>query len=405
MLMLCTHPCIRHADGCPNPLSQLREVEGGNFIGVVLVATANTSEEVLVPVIFVDSSASWTSLGSIGRINTYYLNSFVSTLVSNQFLEPAEGPGVESVLVVLPVLHSVSDSIKFLHDNVIPLAEGVDESSTDGVQHIINPPVLPSRQQFKPPLRTGGALALEGASKLSEVLPPVFDFTTFDGEAVGSYQQVVNPYINTHRIITSGFGDFMLDGDMEVEALTPLPVNEPGIPDLVLQQLLLIVSNVEEWLNSFIYSGNGCSEPILTVPEKSEQSFIQVYRKLLELMLFLPVGFVGFTDSISGSHSKVSRKIKSFSHIIIGEVVQRNSVITTIIPRNLTNVVAGTSKVNNSIHQLGELIFGCIKLTNHSLGSFHQNSYRKLRFKKLMEVRRRSPPTAKACGFPTAEFL
>jgi len=359
-------PHIRLVDNSPTSPSQLGEVNGGDIIGIVLVATANTSEQLPISVLFIDSSTAWTPLRSIFWLNVYYWDTSLQTLVFNHLLKSSKSPAMEGSVVAFSMLSVVSNPIQFLHhDEISASNQRVNESSADLVQNCVYPSPLPTSQPFKPPLCRGGALRLEGASELPKMSPPVLDWLTINLKPVGSYQDVVNPYIYTNRIIPLWLWNFHQNGDMQVEFSAISSVNEFGISYRILQKLSLVITNGKLWFNPAVDCGYGNS---LLVSEQGEQSFIQIHRRLLELM----------------------RKLKSFTSFIVNEMVQCYWVEAFSFPCNLADIVTGISESLNSIHEFFKFFFGAIELADHSLGSFHRNSYMYLRYLSLS--RNSSPP-------------
>ena len=385
-------PYIRHVDGCPTPPSQLGEVNGGDVIGIVLVATADASEQPAISIHFINSSTAWTPLRSVIWLNVNYWNTLLQAFVFDHLLESSKSPAVEGSVVAFPALGSVSNPIQLLHhDEVSASDQRVNESSANLVQNCIYSSSLPPSQPFKLPPCGGSALILEGASELPKMSPPVLDWLTINSKPVGSYQEIVNPNINTNWITSRRFWNFHQNSNMQVEFPAIPSVDEFSISYRVLQKLLLIISNSKLNLNSPVNRGYGHSK--LSIPKESEQSLIQIHRKLLELVLLLSIGFVRLGNSISRPYRKIGGKLKSFTSFIVNKVVQCHWVKTSSLPSYLADIVTGVSKGFNSIYKLLEFFFSRIKLAYHRLGNFHRNSYMPLVFKNLTKVEARFPPT------------
>ena len=390
-------PYIGPVDGGPTSESQLSEVYGGDIVSIMLVATAYTSEQCLTSSIpSINSSTAGASLRSIFRFNIDNWNSFFQTLVLNHLLQLSESPTVEgsvvASVVALPTL-VFSNPVKLLHhDKISSNNQRVDESSADLMQNCVDPAMLPPAKPFKPPLCRGGAFSLEGAPKLPKMSPPMLDWFTIDAKTVGSHQELVNPDVNPYGVLSRRFWSFNRYSDMQVEFVTIPSVNQFGIPHMIFEQLSLITSDGKLWLNPSFDCANRSFK--LSIPEKSEQPFIQIHRELSKLMLLLPIHFVRLSNSISRPYRKTCRKPKSFTGFIVNKVMQCNGIVNSVIPCHLTNIVAGISKCFNCIHQFSEFFLSCFKFAYHCLVAFHQNLYMPSRFKNLTEVRKAAPPIA-----------
>jgi len=368
------NPCIGLVDGSPTSPSQLGEVQGGNHISVVLVATSNATKEGLCSAIsLVDSSASRTSLRSVFGFDVNNRNAFLQTLVFNHLLKSVKSPAMERCSLFLAMLTPLSYPVKLLHNNHSSFLQAVNKSPADLMQYCICPTMLPPAKPFEPSLCREGAFSLEGASKLSEVLPPILNWFTINTKAIGSYQELVDPDINTNGIIPSGFSNFDKNCDVQIKFLAIPSINQLGISHRILQKLSLIISDSKLNFDPPVNRGYGSSK--FSTPEKSKESFIQIHRKLSELVLLLSVSLVRLGNSIPCSYRKIRRQIKSLFSFVINKAVQCNRVVNSVIPSYLAYVVASISKGFTSIHKLLEFIFGAIKLAYYCLGSFHQFIY------------------------------
>ena len=364
-------PYIRLVDDSPTSPNQFGEVNGGDVIGIVLVAASNTSEQCLVSSIsFVDGSAARTSLRSVVWFNVNYWNALLQTFVFNHLLESFKSPAMEGSVVAFSMLSVVSNPVQLLHYDNISFLQGVDKGPADLMQHCICPSVLPSSQPFKPPLCRGGAFRLEGASELPKMSPPMLDLPTINSKTIGSYQEIVNSNINADWVISLWFRDFDKNGDMQVKLFSVVSINEFCISYRILQKLSLVISNSEFRLSPAIDGRNG---DFLFISEQSEQSFVQIYRKLPKPMLLLPISLIRFSNSISCPYCKIGGKLKSLTSFIVNKMVQCNRIETSSLPSYLADIVTSVSKGFNSIHKLLRFFFSHIKFAYHSLGSFHRN--------------------------------
>ena len=387
-------PYIRHVDECPTPPSQLGEVNGGDMIGIVLIATADASKQRLASSIpFINSSTARTPLRSVIWLNVNYWNTFLQAFVFNHPLQSSKSPAVKCGFLFFPLFTPLSYPIQLLHHNNISASDQrINESSANLVQYCIYPSSLPSSQPFKLPPCGGSALRLEGASELPKMSPPVLDWLTINSKPIGSYQKIVNPDINTNWITSRRFWNFHQNSNMQIEFPTISSIYKLCIPYRILQKFSLVISNSELNLDSPINRGYGHSK--LSIPKESKQSLIQIHRKLSELVLLLSIGFVRFSNSVSRPYRKIGREFKSLTSFIVNKVMQCNRIKAFSLPSYLADIVTGIYKGFNSIYKLLEFFFSRVKLAYHRLGNFHRNSYMLLVFKNLMEVRSplSSPP-------------
>ncbi len=364
-------PYIRHVDGCPTPPSQLGEVNGGDVIGIVLVATADASEQPAISIPFINSSTAWTPLRSVIWLNVNHWNTLLQAFVFDHLLESSKSPAVECGSLFFPLFTPLSYPIQLLHhDKVSASDQRVNESSANLVQNCIYSSSLPPSQPFKLPPCGGITLILEGASELPKMSPPVLDWLTINSKPVGSYQEIVNPNINTNWITSRRFWNFHQNSNMQVEFPAIPSVDEFSISYRVLQKLLLIISNSKLWFNPTI---DGRDRNPLLVSEQGEQPLIQIHRKLLELVLLLSIGSIRFGNPISRSYCKICRKLESFSGHVVDEMVKYNWIVNSVIPCYLADIVTSISESLNSICKFLKFFFGAIELTDYCLGSFHQS--------------------------------
>ena len=273
MIAMQGNPCIGLVDGSPTSPSQLGEVQGGNHISVVLVATSNATKEGLCSAIsLVDSSASRTSLRSVFGFDVNNRNAFLQTLVFNHLLKSVKSPAMERCSLFLAMLTPLSYPVKLLHNNHSSFLQAINKSPADLMQYCISPTMLPPAKPFEPSLCREGAFSLEGASKLSEVLPPILNWFTINTKAIGSDQELVDPDINTNGIIPSGFSNFDKNCDVQIKFLAIPSINQLGISHRILQKLSLIISDSKLNFDPPVNRGYGSSK--FSTPEKSKESFI-----------------------------------------------------------------------------------------------------------------------------------
>ncbi len=346
----------------------------------MLIATNESSP-------FVDSSTTRTSPRSVFG---FIIDDCLLAFIFNHLLQSVKSPAMECCSLAFTMPTSTPNAIQLLHHDSISFLQAVHPAYL--MQCSIDPAMLPPAKLFKPSLCGEGALLLKGASELSEVLPPMLWFT-INRKAIGSYQELVNSYVDTHGIIAFWLRNFDQCGDVQVEFPAIAPVNKLCIPYRVFEQFSLIITSSKFGLNSSFSGANRCPE--FSIHEKCKKPFIQIHRKLSEPVLLFPICLVGLGNSIPCSYRnrKISGKLESFTGFVVNKVMQGYRIVNSVIPSHFAYVVASISK-SFSIHKLSEFFFKCRKLAHHCLGNFHQPgnfhqySYMPLRFKNPTEVRR-----------------
>ena len=81
-----------------------------------------------------------------------------------------ESPAMESSPVLSPMPNSLPYPVKFLHDNIVSLVQGVDNGSAGLVEDGVSP-YSPRREPFEPHIRGGGAFLLKRAPN-PPIVPP-----------------------------------------------------------------------------------------------------------------------------------------------------------------------------------------------------------------------------------------
>jgi len=280
------NPYIRHVDGCPTSPSPHGGVNGSDVIRIMLEATANAPKESLTSSIpFVNSSTAWTPLRSVIWLNVNYWNTPLQAFVFDHLLQSSESPAVECGSLLFPLFAPLSYSLHPLHhDEVSASDQRINESSANLVQNCIYPSSLPSSQPFKLPLCGGSALRLEGASELPKMSPPMLDWLTINTKTIGSYQELVNPNINSYRVTPRRFWNFHQNSNVQIEFPTISSINKLCIPYRILQKFLLVISNSELNLNSSVNCGYG--NFILSIPKKCKSRLSKSMESCLNLCCF-----------------------------------------------------------------------------------------------------------------------
>ena len=264
------NPYIRHVDGCPTSPSPHGEVNGGDIIRMMLVATTNAPKQRLTSSIpFVNSSTAWTPLRSVIWLNVNYWNTPLQAFVFDHLLQSSESPAVERGSLLFPLFAPLSYSLHPLHhDEVSASDQRINESSANLVQNCIYPSSLPSSQPFK----------------LPKMSPPMLDWLTINTKTIGSYQELVNPNINSYRVTPRRFWNFHQNSKVQIEFPTISSINKLCIPYRILQKFLLVISNSELNLNSSVNCGYG--NFILSIPKKCKSRLSKSMESCLNLCCF-----------------------------------------------------------------------------------------------------------------------
>ena len=106
---------------------------------------------------------------------------------------------------------------------------------------------------------------LTAAPEFSKTLPPRFDWLTINFKPIGSYQDLVNSYINADRVVSFWFWNSNQNSNIDVKFLRISTVDKLGIFSRILQEISLIFSYIQFWLYSFVYLSVACKTPCVSV--------------------------------------------------------------------------------------------------------------------------------------------
>ena len=339
------HPRIRPVDWGPSRASQLDpgEVQRGNVVSVVLKAADYASEEGLSsPVSSVDVSTSWAGLGGVHRVDFDHRDAEIQSLVLDERLKLVESPTVDAPILASPMLDSAPYPSQILHNNGIALSEAIDECPADLMEDGVHPSSLLSAQPLQSSLRTLCAFALERRAKLSKTVASPEDLSAFGFEAVGGYEEVAHPDIDSDRFASLGLSNLSINCYVEVEVSAF--VVQGGVGWLgIFKKLGLVFTDAERQFNPLLNSRNGCVDSFGVVDEPEESS-IQIHRELVELKESVSPLFIGFGDSIPGSYGEVSWESELLSSFSVDYVVESDWVKYPSLEGRLGDMVAGVSE-------------------------------------------------------------
>jgi hypothetical protein len=357
------------------------KINGGNKISVVLEATPLATKETSAQTIGgTDMTAAWASLRSMVGFNRDNLVSCKSGFVGNHKLKLPKGPSVKlrSLVNTFP-LAAVSNAPKVFQHNKGIEREAINEATADGVQVGLCPTALLVAQPFPSPFGSR-AFALQGAPSGTKPLPSLNQFYTRNLNASGGDKQVNFAEVNTDNILgwVARLRVRNRNGDMQVEFTIPVAFQDGEGRFTGFQKWQISLTDFERALNPFAVASSDANPKFVPLPEQSEKPCVQFQRcgfkgQKFQGLLISFENFVGFSNTVTGTDSKVSVQPEALPNVSVGQMVQGNGIEATPFKRNLTNSVAGFGKDIKGVVQPLLILWRQVKFGDN--GQIHRHHH------------------------------
>lgn len=306
--------------------TSLGDVERGIHISMVLITTVPAAEHMPIAISLVGMSAPTTFLATVPRVHKDNLLSQGLSLICQELFELIEGPSVEL---------SIEDpTTPLLHSYALQILQGehgvgrTDYLLGDAMVDVGHKPFLSSAQSLEFALCGASAFCLEPTTEILISRPNIFYLFGIEERVIGTDGNINDAPVDAEDIALNWLWYILIDSDMEEESA--IFVGEGGRLDLPVEISLIVLWQGERGSDSITESRH--ANFLSTHPDVHHSPVVAdgrvepKFRKFLELDCSK-----GLACHIPRTGSKACREPESFSHFIIGRIMD-DTLAPSVIP-------------------------------------------------------------------------